>query len=101
LKGDPALADIPVVIVTITDEQRRGIALGAAGYLTKPIDRECLIEIVSQLRVAGAPGRVLVVEMTRISASCCGRSSEHEAGRFARQRMAGSRSTRSRPSCPT
>jgi CheY-like chemotaxis protein len=36
--------------------------LGAAGYLTKPIDRERLIEIVSQLRVAGAPGRVLVVE---------------------------------------
>jgi signal transduction histidine kinase/CheY-like chemotaxis protein len=62
LKGDPALADIPVVIVTIVDEQRRGIALGAAGYLTKPIDRERLIEIVSQLRVAGAPGRVLVVE---------------------------------------
>ena len=24
LKGDPALADIPVVIVTIVDEQRRG-----------------------------------------------------------------------------
>ena len=62
LKGDPALADIPVVIVTIVDEQRRGIALGAAGYLTKPIDRERLIEIVSRLRVAGAPGRVLVVE---------------------------------------
>src|SRR5215469_9817415 len=62
LKGDPTLADIPVVIVTIVDEQRRGIALGAAGYLTKPIDRERLIEIVSQLRVAGAPGRVLVVE---------------------------------------
>ena len=36
LKGDPALADIPVVIVTIVDEQPRGIALGAAGYLTKP-----------------------------------------------------------------
>jgi adenylate cyclase len=62
LKGDPALADIPVVIVTIVDEQRRGIALGAAGYLTKPIDRERLIEIVSHLRVVGAPGTVLVVE---------------------------------------
>ena len=62
LKGDPALAAIPVVIVTIVDEQRRGVALGAAGYLTKPIDRERLIEVVSRLRVAGAPGTVLVVE---------------------------------------
>jgi adenylate cyclase len=62
LKGDPALADIPVVIVTIVDEQRRGIALGAAGYLTKPLDRERLIEIVSRFRVLDAPGNVLVVE---------------------------------------
>jgi CheY-like chemotaxis protein len=63
LKGEPALADIPVVIVTIVDEQRRGIALGAAGYLTKPIDRERLIEVVSRLRVADAPpGTVLLVE---------------------------------------
>jgi adenylate cyclase len=62
VKGDPVLADIPVVIVTIVDEQRRGIALGAAGYLTKPIDRERLIEIVSRFRVIDAPGSVLVVE---------------------------------------
>jgi len=62
LKGEPGLAEIPVVIVTIVDEQRRGIALGAAGYLTKPIDRERLIEVVSRLRVSGAPGSVLVVE---------------------------------------
>jgi adenylate cyclase len=62
LKGEPELADIPVVIVTILDEQRRGIALGAAGYLTKPIDRERLIAILSRLRPASAPGSVLVVE---------------------------------------
>jgi CheY-like chemotaxis protein/nitrogen-specific signal transduction histidine kinase len=62
LKGEPELADIPVIIVTIVDEQRRGIALGAAGYLTKPIDRERLLAILSRLRPAGAPGGVLVVE---------------------------------------
>jgi CheY-like chemotaxis protein len=62
MKGDPALAGIPIVIVTIVDEQRRGIALGAAGYLTKPIDRERLIEIVSRFRVVDKPGNVLVVE---------------------------------------
>jgi CheY-like chemotaxis protein len=54
LKGEPRLADIPVVIVTIVDEQRRGIAMGATGYLTKPIDRERLIAILSRLRAAGA-----------------------------------------------
>jgi signal transduction histidine kinase/DNA-binding response OmpR family regulator len=62
LKGDPELTDIPVVIVTIVDEQRRGIALGAAGYLTKPIDRERLVEILSRHRSADGPSEVLVVE---------------------------------------
>jgi CheY-like chemotaxis protein len=62
LKGDPSLADIPVVIVTIVDEQRRGIALGAAGYLTKPIDRDRLIDILSPYRRATEPSTVLVVE---------------------------------------
>jgi len=36
--------------------------LGAAGYLTKPIDRERLVAILSRFRVADAPGTVLVVE---------------------------------------
>ena len=62
LKGDPALADIPVVIVTIVDEQRRGIALGAAGYMTKPIDRERLVEILSRYRGAKEPSTVLIIE---------------------------------------
>jgi CheY-like chemotaxis protein len=62
LKGEPELADIPVIIVTIVDEQRRGIALGAAGYLTKPIDRERLVAILPRRRAAGAPGSALVVE---------------------------------------
>jgi adenylate cyclase len=42
LRQNPELADIPVIIVSIVDEHRRGIALGAAGYLTKPVDRERL-----------------------------------------------------------
>ncbi|MFI5024518.1 MAG: response regulator, partial [Alphaproteobacteria bacterium] len=62
LKGDPALADIPVVMVTILDEARRGIALGAAGYLTKPLDRERLLGVMAAYRVAERPSIALVVE---------------------------------------
>jgi PleD family two-component response regulator len=39
LKSDPAVADIPVVMLTIVDDKNLGYALGAADYLTKPIDR--------------------------------------------------------------
>jgi CheY-like chemotaxis protein len=44
------------------DEQRRGIALGAAGYLTKPIDRERLRRVIGRFRAPARPTHVLVVE---------------------------------------
>lgn len=60
LKGDPALADIPVILVTIVDERQRGYALGAAEYLVKPIDRERLASLL--LSLCGSSGHVLVVD---------------------------------------
>jgi signal transduction histidine kinase/CheY-like chemotaxis protein len=62
LKTDPMLADIPVVIVSIVDEQRRGVALGAAGYLTKPINRERLVRLLARSHDPDASREVLVVE---------------------------------------
>jgi adenylate cyclase len=62
LRQDSELAEIPVIMVTIVDEQRRGIALGAAGYLTKPIDRERLHRLVGRFRSPTRPTRVLLVE---------------------------------------
>jgi signal transduction histidine kinase/DNA-binding response OmpR family regulator/HAMP domain-containing protein len=62
LRQDNELAEIPVIMVTIVDEQRRGIALGAAGYLTKPIDRERLHRLVGRFLASTPPTRVLLVE---------------------------------------
>ena len=62
LRGDPALADIPVVMATIVDEQRHGMTLGAVGYLTKPIDRDKLIDLMQRFRAPAGPTQVLVVE---------------------------------------
>jgi len=60
IKGDPALADIPVVMMTILDERNRGYALGAADYMVKPIDRERLVAVLRGISAAGR--RVLVVD---------------------------------------
>jgi CheY-like chemotaxis protein len=38
LKADPLTASIPVMMITIVDNQAMGYALGASDYLTKPID---------------------------------------------------------------
>jgi CheY-like chemotaxis protein len=62
LKGDPDLASIPVIMVTITDEKQRAFALGATGYLTKPIDRAKLFNLLAPWRAANGATRVLVVE---------------------------------------
>jgi signal transduction histidine kinase/CheY-like chemotaxis protein len=62
LRGDPKLSDIPVVMVTIVDERRQGMALGAVGYLTKPIDRDKLLEVIRRCGARSGPTRVLVVE---------------------------------------
>ena len=50
LKADAATADIPVVMVTIVDDRNLGYALGAADYLTKPIDRERLAAVLARHR---------------------------------------------------
>jgi GAF domain-containing protein/CheY-like chemotaxis protein len=50
LKADRTVADIPVVMLTIVDDKNLGYALGAADYLTKPIDRERLVAVLGKYR---------------------------------------------------
>jgi signal transduction histidine kinase/CheY-like chemotaxis protein len=56
LKADPETKDIPVVIASIVDDRARGLALGAAAYLVKPISRESLFAVLSDIGVV-APTR--------------------------------------------
>jgi signal transduction histidine kinase/DNA-binding response OmpR family regulator len=50
LKADRALAEIPVVMLTMLDDRNLGYALGAADYLTKPIDRDRLVSVLARYR---------------------------------------------------
>ena len=42
LKADEALADVPVIMLSMVDGKSLGFALGATEYLTKPLDRDRL-----------------------------------------------------------
>ena len=77
IKGDPKLADIPVVLVTIEDNRSRGYSLGATEYMTKPVDRERLISL---LRAISSPvGRkVLLVDDDEIMRESVRRVLEQE-----------------------
>ena len=49
MKADPILSKIPVVVLTTSDVERDVVAsyqLGAAGYVTKPIDDESLFKAI-------------------------------------------------------
>ena len=62
LKEDAATADIPVIMVSIVDEKNLGYALGAADYLTKPVERERLVAILNRYRREPHQRPVLIVE---------------------------------------
>ena len=66
IKGDPTLADIPVILLTILDEKNRGFALGASEYLVKPVDRDKLVRVLRQLSTPSG-GSILVVDDDQMS----------------------------------
>jgi CheY-like chemotaxis protein len=77
LKDNPALAAIPVVMLTITDDRNLGFALGASEYLTKPIERARLSAVLARYR--REPGAsVLIVEDDADTRAVLRRSLEKE-----------------------
>jgi len=62
LKGDPATADIPVIMLTVVDDKQIGFALGAADYFTKPIDWGRLSSALQKYRKPANHQSVLIVE---------------------------------------
>jgi CheY-like chemotaxis protein/anti-sigma regulatory factor (Ser/Thr protein kinase) len=50
LRGDVGLRGVPVVAVSLLDEQARALGRGAAAYLGKPIDRARLRAVLASLR---------------------------------------------------
>jgi signal transduction histidine kinase/CheY-like chemotaxis protein len=62
LKGDPELADIPVIFVTILDEKTKGYSLGATDYLVKPVDRERLAQVLERICTDRPSRHILLVE---------------------------------------
>ena len=95
LKANPETADIPVIVLTILDDKNLGYTLGAADYLTKPIDRERLSNILARYRNADAQHTALVVEddattremLTRVLQKENWRVAAAENGRVALERL--------------
>ena len=75
LKAHPATADIPVIMMTMVDDQNLGYALGAAEYLLKPIDKSKLDTILNKFELAPNSNSIMVAgnDHARPSRPCCSR----------------------------
>jgi CheY-like chemotaxis protein len=62
LKSYADTRDIPVIIISIVDNQNLGFSMGAVGYLVKPIDKNQLMYILRNLESADATSCILVVD---------------------------------------
>ena len=62
LKQDPALQDIPVILMSMMEDKNMGYALGAIDYLPKPIDTGRLMDLVNKNVRKSNQAPILLIE---------------------------------------
>ncbi len=62
LKADKILKAVPVIFVTVAEGEDLAYALGAADYVTKPIEWSHLKDVIGKHRLAGPLRPILLVE---------------------------------------
>lgn len=78
LKSDAELMDIPVIMLSMVDDAGMGYSLGAAEYLTKPIDRGHLLKVIARYTLSESPGIALVVDDSPVDRALVCRMLEKE-----------------------
>ncbi|HUN39678.1 MAG TPA: ATP-binding protein [Acetobacteraceae bacterium] len=62
VRGNEVSADIPLVVMSSSGEQRKAVHLGADEYLPKPIDGPCLLELLDRLTGRQSVTNILLVD---------------------------------------
>lgn len=62
MKADDATADIPVVMVTMLENEQRGQVMGAADFILKPVDWNRLSQVLRKYVPHPSAGSILVVD---------------------------------------
>ena len=81
LKTDPLLASIPVVMVSVTEQQTLGQAIGAADYLVKPVQLDHLVQSVARHLASGITRPILVIDDDATTRSMLRRQMERRGWR--------------------
>ncbi len=88
LRADEQIKDIPTVLITVDDDRRRAISVGASDYIRKPLSKDQLRSVV-ELYCGTVDGEILVIDDDDAAADLIKRSVE-EAG-FRTRRAANGR----------
>lgn len=62
IKGQAATRDIPILVLTIVDGKEQALALGAADFCLKPVDRDWLLNRLVALQEGGPLNTVLIID---------------------------------------
>lgn len=62
LKSNEATRDIPILVITVIDNEKQAIALGADGFLIKPVDRFPLLCKLNTLIERGKTPKLLLID---------------------------------------
>jgi PAS domain S-box-containing protein len=66
LKNHPVCKDIPIIIISITDEKKLGFSLGAVDYFVKPVNKDDLLATLKRIPIHKSAGRdhprILIVD---------------------------------------
>jgi signal transduction histidine kinase/CheY-like chemotaxis protein len=67
LKGARVTRDLPVLVVTMVDNQHKALALGADAHCVKPVDRGWLLDKLNAAAKPAARDRVLLIDDDEVS----------------------------------
>ncbi|MEH2151129.1 ATP-binding protein [Nostoc sp.] len=62
IKGDETTHTIPILVITIVDNEKQALALGADGFLIKPVDRLPLLNKLNRLITENKPQKILLID---------------------------------------
>jgi CheY-like chemotaxis protein len=62
LKCERATKDIPILVVTNSEDQQKGLSLGADAYCVKPVDRSWLVSQLTQRARQTPDAQVLIID---------------------------------------
>ncbi|HCK82584.1 MAG TPA: response regulator [Candidatus Competibacter sp.] len=65
IRENPDTKDIPVIMQTVVNEKNFAYALGATGYLKKPVRRRDLADALQAIKITSAGQQVLIVDDDR------------------------------------